>query len=96
MEAKEYAGDYLSILPHSVAIPWLKSEEIRLLKTDMQQNLAPLGFLWSPEHAGTATHAFVKELRKTPQRFNFSVFSSVSFQNRTAFGTTSIFLKSSN
>jgi DNA-binding transcriptional LysR family regulator len=61
-------GDYLSILPHSVAIPWLKSEEIRLLETDMQQTLAPLGFLWSPEHAGTATHAFVKELRKDMQQ----------------------------
>ncbi len=58
-------GKYLAILPRSVALPWLASAEILELQTEINSPLPPLGFLWSPDNAGTATASFVTHLRRT-------------------------------
>ncbi len=57
-------GDYLAILPRSVALPWLAAAEVVELKTEVNAPLPPLGFLWSPDKAGTATRAFAAHLRR--------------------------------
>lgn len=57
-------GTYLAILPRSVALPWLASEEVVELQTEIDNPLPPLGFLWSPDQAGTATTSFVTHLRR--------------------------------
>lgn len=57
-------GTYLAILPRSVALPWLASGEAVELKTEVNAPLPPLGFLWSPDRAGSAIASFVKHLRR--------------------------------
>lgn len=56
-------GKYLAILPRSVALPWLGSGEIRKLDTEIDTPLAPLGFLWRQERAGSASAAFAAHLK---------------------------------
>ncbi len=68
-------GNYLAILPRSVALPWLGSGDIKELKTEMDAPLAPLGFLWRGERAGSATGVFAAHIRA----------SSSSHMNRTGF-----------
>ena len=48
-------GRYLAILPRSVATPWLRTGEVRELRTEINAPLAPLGFLWRKARAGSAT-----------------------------------------
>lgn len=57
------SGNYLAIAPRSVALPWLASAEVVELQTEINSPLPPLGFLWSPDQAGTATRSFVTHLR---------------------------------
>lgn len=57
-------GKYLAILPRSVALPWLVSAVAVQLKTEINAPLPPLGFLWAPDQAGTATKSFVAHLRR--------------------------------
>ena len=56
-------GEYLAILPMSVAIPWFESGEVKALKTEIDTQLLPLGFLWQPDRAGTATTKFATFLQ---------------------------------
>lgn len=58
-------GQYLAIIPRSVAVPWLESGEIKELVTEINVPLPPLGFLWEKNRAGPATAAFVANLRKS-------------------------------
>lgn len=57
-------GQYLAILPRSVALPWLAAGDIHELRAGISAPLAPLGFLWRKERAGSATSAFAAHLRK--------------------------------
>lgn len=57
-------GQYLAILPRSVSLPWLASGDVVALETEVQTSLPVLGFLWSPDRAGSATAAFVAHLRR--------------------------------
>jgi DNA-binding transcriptional LysR family regulator len=57
-------GKYLAIVPRSVALPWLVAAEVVELRTEINSPLRPLGFLWAPDQAGTATTAFVAHLRR--------------------------------
>ena len=57
-------GKYLAVLPRSVALPWLAAAEVVELQTEIDSPLPPLGFLWSPDQAGTATTSFVLHLRR--------------------------------
>lgn len=56
-------GEYLAILPRSVAIPWLGSGEVKALQTEIDTQLLPLGFLWQPERTGSATTKFARFLQ---------------------------------
>lgn len=53
------SGQHLAILPRSVALPWLKEKLIIELKTRMNNELSPLGYLWRGERANPATKKFV-------------------------------------
>jgi len=64
-------GKYLAIVPRSVALPWLASAEVVELQTEINSPLPPLGFLWSPDQAGSATVSFVTHLRR-PREFTGS------------------------
>lgn len=55
-------GNYLAILPKSVALPWLGAGEIIELDTDIGAPLSPLGYLWAETRAGAATAAFAAHL----------------------------------
>lgn len=57
-------GKYLAILPRSVALPWLHSGLVKPLNTLIDTPLAPLGFLWRAEQAGSATAIFAGHLCK--------------------------------
>lgn len=57
-------GDYLAILPRSVASPWLASEMILDLDTVVTKPLAPLGFLWREDRATPATTRFAEYLMR--------------------------------
>ena len=57
-------GKYLAVVPRSVALPWLRSNRAAELTSEINAPLGPLGFLWMPERAGSATTAFVAHLRK--------------------------------
>ena len=59
-------GEYLAILPLSVAKPWFESGEVKALKTEIYIELLPLGFLWKPDRAGTATTKFARFLQVRP------------------------------
>ena len=53
------SGQHLAILPRSVALPWLKEKLIIELKTKMNNELSPLGYLWRGERANPTTKKFV-------------------------------------
>lgn len=56
-------GDYLGIMPRSVAQPFLDGGTLQQLDCDMTAPLAPLGFVWSGERAGRAVNLFANHLR---------------------------------
>ncbi len=56
------SGQHLAILPRSVALPWLQEKLIVELKTKMNSELPPLGYLWRGERANPATKKFAKYL----------------------------------
>lgn len=61
-------GKFLAIIPRSVAVPWLSSGEIRVLKTGIDTPLAPVGLLWKGDRAGPATAAFVAHIKASAKR----------------------------
>jgi len=61
-------GKYVAIMPSSVAVPWLASGEVRILKTEIDTPLAPIGLLWNADRAGPATAAFVAHIKASAQR----------------------------
>jgi DNA-binding transcriptional LysR family regulator len=57
-------GQYLAILPRSVALPWLNAGDVVELDTEINCDLPPLGFLWDSVNAGTATQKIVAQLTR--------------------------------
>ncbi len=57
-------GKYLTIVPRSVALPWLETGDVLALDTQVNTPLKPLGFLWNKDHAGKATTAFANHLQR--------------------------------
>lgn len=55
-------GEYLAIMPQSVALPWLASGQIKQMKTVVDAHLAPLGYLCRRSGIGQATTAFANHL----------------------------------
>lgn len=58
-------GNYLAILPKSVARPWLGRGEIVELVTEVNAPLKPLGYLISNEAPGAAATTFAKYLKQS-------------------------------
>lgn len=53
---------YLAILPRSVAQNWIEAGSVAELETEINMPLAPLGFMWHPKQASTATAKFADHL----------------------------------
>ncbi len=55
-------SDYVTLVPRSVAMPFLSEGLLSELPTQLGLQLGPLGYLWRPEHAGPATRHFANAL----------------------------------
>ena len=57
-------GKYLTIVPRSMALPWLEAGMLVELECDVSSALPPLGFLWQPDRAGLAARQFAGRLKQ--------------------------------
>lgn len=55
-------GKYISLIPRSVAMPWLRSGQLVEVSAELDLPLDPIGFYYRPNAAGSATKTFVAEL----------------------------------
>jgi DNA-binding transcriptional LysR family regulator len=60
-------GDYLTLVPRSVAMPWLASGLAIEIESPATTRLGPLGFLWQREVASRVTRLVANELRNLRQ-----------------------------
>lgn len=56
-------GQYLALVPESVLRPWIVAGELVVLETPVSEPLAPLGFLWRPDHARAGVRKVANFLR---------------------------------
>ena len=56
------SGKYLTLVPRSVVASWLSEGMLCELSVDLDIPLAPLGYHWQPDVAGSATKRFVNAL----------------------------------
>jgi len=56
--------DYLTLIPRSVAVPWLNDGLVVELESRATTRLGPLGFLWQGEDARRVTRTVAAELRR--------------------------------
>ncbi|MBE9638353.1 LysR family transcriptional regulator [Salipiger mangrovisoli] len=52
-------GTMITLMPRSVALPWIVTGQIVVLPTGIDAPLAPLGLVWDPARAQRATRTFV-------------------------------------
>jgi DNA-binding transcriptional LysR family regulator len=57
-------GNYLSLIPRSVAIPWINEGLVVELDSPATKRLMPLGLLWNPTTANRVVRKFVEGIRK--------------------------------
>ena len=57
-------GNYLSLIPRSVAIPWINEGLVVELDGPATKRLMPLGLLWNPTTANRVVRKFVEGIRK--------------------------------
>lgn len=55
-------GKYLTLVPRSVAAPWLSEGLLCELPAELNLPLEPLGVHWRPDHAGSAVRQFIQAL----------------------------------
>ena len=60
-------GDYLSLIPRSVANPFIADGRMNVVACDMTFELAPLGYLWQREKANKATRLIARMLSDAPE-----------------------------
>jgi DNA-binding transcriptional LysR family regulator len=56
-------GKYLALLPRSVTRPWLGAGDVVELKSEVNIDLAPLGYLSKLDRTGSATQKFLAHIR---------------------------------
>jgi DNA-binding transcriptional LysR family regulator len=56
-------GKYLALLPRSVTRPWLGAGDVVELKSEVNIDLAPLGYLSKLDRTGSATETFLAHIR---------------------------------